>query len=106
MGRLLWSPRSCVLTTEGSAVTVHVRHTGATMTTDSEVRSVRSTQRETQILTLISAGLCDKEVAARLGVSARTVRTHLERFFLRNGVHSRTEAVSLWLQHSLRGDPW
>ena len=67
--------------------------------------SLRLTRRERDIVRLIAGGRCDKEIATALGIAPRTVRTHLERFFVRNGVHTRTEAVSLWLHHTLRGDP-
>jgi DNA-binding CsgD family transcriptional regulator len=55
--------------------------------------------RQRQILALVADGLADKEIAARLGVSARTVRTHLERLYQRYGLHSRSAAVALWLRN-------
>lgn len=56
----------------------------------------RVTPREWQILALLAQGYRSKEVATRLGVSRRTVQTHLERLFERHGIHSRAEAVCLW----------
>lgn len=53
--------------------------------------------RQAQILELIASGRSDKEVAAVLGLSYRTVRTHLERLYARLGVHSRAEAVARWV---------
>jgi two-component system competent response regulator ComA len=38
-------------------------------------------------------GLGNKQIAVELGVSARTVQTHLTRVFAKLGVSSRTEAV-------------
>ncbi len=55
--------------------------------------------RQRQILALVADGLADKEIAVRLGVSARTVRTHLERLYQRYGLHSRSAAVALWLRN-------
>lgn len=52
--------------------------------------------RQREILSLIAEGMGDKEIAARLGISPRTVRTHLERLYLRYGIHSRSAAVALW----------
>jgi DNA-binding CsgD family transcriptional regulator len=52
------------------------------------------TPREVEILRLIGAGLADKQIAARLGISHRTVGTHLERLFVRLNVHSRSQALS------------
>jgi DNA-binding CsgD family transcriptional regulator len=53
--------------------------------------------REDQILGLIAAGMTDKQVALRLGISRKTVGTHLARLYVRGGYHSRTEAVVGWL---------
>jgi DNA-binding CsgD family transcriptional regulator len=53
--------------------------------------------REEQILRLIAAGMTDKQVALRLGISRKTVATHLGRLYTRGGYHSRTEAVVGWL---------
>ncbi len=56
------------------------------------------TEREEQIIALVALGLGNKEIALRLGVSRRTVSTHLERLFVRYGLHSRAHAVAHWLQ--------
>ncbi|TMD14996.1 MAG: helix-turn-helix transcriptional regulator [Chloroflexi bacterium] len=55
------------------------------------------TARQLDIVNLIALGLCDKEIAAQLGVSYRTVRTHLERMFEEHGFRCRSEAVAAWL---------
>ena len=59
---------------------------------------VRATPRQTQILELAGRGSADKQIADELGISISTVRTQLQRFYKASGVHSRTEAVVLWLQ--------
>jgi DNA-binding CsgD family transcriptional regulator len=59
---------------------------------------VRTTPRQSQILDLAAADLSDKEIAASLGLSISTIRTHLERFYGANAVHGRTGAVALWLR--------
>lgn len=53
--------------------------------------------RESEIVELIALGLEDKQIAARLGISPRTVRTHLERLFDDLQIHSRAAAVALWM---------
>ena len=53
--------------------------------------------RQAQILSLIAEGLGDKEIAQRLGMSARTVDSHLQRLYVRYGVHSRAAIISRWL---------
>ena len=52
------------------------------------------TSREATILDLIAVGKGDKEIARSLGISIRTVRTHLEHVFVRLGVHTRAEAIA------------
>jgi DNA-binding NarL/FixJ family response regulator len=49
--------------------------------------------REHEVLELAARGLPNKEIAARLEVSIRTVETHLSRVFAKLKVGSRTEAV-------------
>ena len=53
--------------------------------------------RQTDILMLVAADHSDKEIAVVLGISRRTVRTHLERFYRTHAVHSRAAAVARWL---------
>jgi DNA-binding NarL/FixJ family response regulator len=48
---------------------------------------------ETKIMELLAEGLANKEIAGRLGLSAGTVRWHLENIYGKLHVHSRTEAV-------------
>jgi DNA-binding CsgD family transcriptional regulator len=54
--------------------------------------------RQEEVLTLIAAGFTDKEIAVRLGVGQRTVRTHLERLYARHGLHNRAGALTAWLR--------
>lgn len=54
---------------------------------------VALTDRELAVLNLLAAGLHNKEVAARLGISPRTVERHCENIYAKLGVSSRTEAV-------------
>jgi LuxR family maltose regulon positive regulatory protein len=53
----------------------------------------RLTERETEILQLLAAGLSPKEMAGQLVVSLTTVRTHIRNIYAKLGVHSRLEAV-------------
>ena len=52
------------------------------------------TERETEVLTLIAAGLSNSEIAQRLVVSEATVKTHINRIFARTGVRDRAQAVA------------
>lgn len=48
-------------------------------------------EREVQRLGLLAAGGSNGEIALKLGISVRTVESHLRRLFARYGVLSRTE---------------
>ena len=62
----------------------------------------RATPRQAQILDLICRGKTDKSIAAELGLSKSTVRSHLGRFYRANQVHNRSEAATLWSLLSVR----
>jgi DNA-binding CsgD family transcriptional regulator len=49
------------------------------------------TRREREVAALAATGLSNREVAARLFVSLRTVENHLHRAFSKLGVSSRDE---------------
>jgi two-component system, NarL family, response regulator LiaR len=51
------------------------------------------TERETEVLRLISLGLANKEVARRLGIGDGTVKTHVSSVLGKLGVQSRTQAA-------------
>jgi DNA-binding CsgD family transcriptional regulator len=55
------------------------------------------TDRESQIIGLIANGRTNKQVAVALGISVKTVGTHLQRLYQRRGIHNRSEAVVAWL---------
>ena len=53
--------------------------------------------REAEILELAASGLSDKEIAHRLQISRRTVRTHFERVYRRYKLRGKLPAVLMWL---------
>ena len=50
-------------------------------------------ERELAVLRLLMTGLHNREIAARLGISTRTVDRHCDNIYAKLGVGSRTEAV-------------
>jgi DNA-binding NarL/FixJ family response regulator len=56
------------------------------------------TERESEILSLLAKGYYDKELADKLFLSIKTVRTHLRNIYKKLHVRSRTEAVVKYLQ--------
>jgi two-component system, NarL family, nitrate/nitrite response regulator NarL len=59
------------------------------------------TPRELEILAAIGEGLSNKEVARRLGISAHTVKFHLEAIFAKLHASTRAEAVAKGLRRGL-----
>lgn len=57
------------------------------------------TRREEQVLALVAAGLSDREVAARLVISPKTVHKHVGAVLRKSGAASRTAAVVHALEH-------
>ena len=59
------------------------------------------TPRELATLRLMADGKSNKEIANELGISDRTVKTHLGHLFEKLGVTSRTEAVKIATRRGL-----
>lgn len=59
------------------------------------------TPREIEVLQLLAAGLGNKEIASRLGISDHTVKFHVASVMGKLGASSRTEAVTLGIRHGL-----
>ncbi len=59
------------------------------------------TDRELDVLALMVEGLTNPQIAERLIVSRSTVKFHVSNILSKLGASSRTEAVSLALQHDL-----
>jgi len=55
----------------------------------------RPTSRELEVIARVVAGSTNAEIAAELGLSEKTVETHLHRLFDRYGLLSRTELAVL-----------
>lgn len=59
--------------------------------------------REIEVLVLVRQGLANKQIARRLGISDRTVKSHLTSVFNRIGVSDRTQAA-VWAERRGLGD--
>jgi DNA-binding NarL/FixJ family response regulator len=62
-----------------------------------EPTAPRLTDREEDVLRLLVGGLSNKNIARELGISEKTVKTHLTSVFRRVGVDDRTNAA-LWAE--------
>ena len=59
------------------------------------------TQREVDVLELVAKGKRNKEIAAELAISERTLDVHLKHVFTKLGVHDRTAAVYVALRRGI-----
>lgn len=57
--------------------------------------------REREVLALVAEGLPNKTIARQLGISEKTVKTHLTRVFIVLGVGDRTSAALYAQRHGL-----
>lgn len=62
------------------------------------------TDREREVMELVVSRLTNREIAERLEISEKTVKTHLTRIYQRFGIENRTQAIS-WAQRIGLGGP-
>ena len=60
---------------------------------DMESQLEKLTTREKEVLRLMAQGISSREIAAKLGISYTTVRTHIRSLGSKLGVHSKLEAI-------------
>jgi DNA-binding NarL/FixJ family response regulator len=85
----------------GSPMTAHIarkvvssfQRTGASASPTENL-----SEREQQVLDLLSQGLMYKEIAEKLGISYETVHTYIRRIYEKLQVRTRTEAVAKFLR--------
>ena len=57
------------------------------------LRKVKLTAREIEVVKLVASGKADKEIAADLGISVRTVRYHVSNIFRKINVSTRARVI-------------
>jgi DNA-binding NarL/FixJ family response regulator len=55
------------------------------------------TEREREVMTSISRGRSNRDIAAELVISEKTVKNHIRAIYDKLGAGSRAEAIALWL---------
>ncbi|MBF2058524.1 MAG: response regulator transcription factor [Cyanobacterium sp. T60_A2020_053] len=58
-------------------------------------KSVELTPTETRVVNLVAQGLSNREISTELGVSQRTIESHVSNMLNKTGLHNRTE-LSRW----------
>jgi DNA-binding NarL/FixJ family response regulator len=96
--RLAYQGETLMEPEEVRRVLRHLRHR-RTQEADEKQRVDRLTPRETEILQLMAQGLPTDEIAAQLGVSPYTLRTHVQNILTKLGVHSKLEALAFAIRH-------
>jgi HD-GYP domain-containing protein (c-di-GMP phosphodiesterase class II) len=66
----------------------------------------RLTAREVDVLRLVAQGLSSREIAARLVISPKTVRNHVEHIYVKIGASNRATASLFAMQHGLLADDY
>jgi DNA-binding NarL/FixJ family response regulator len=61
--------------------------------------------REREVLALVGAGVANKQIAFRLGISPKTVKSHLSHIFRQIGVNDRLNAALWARRHGLVDEP-
>lgn len=59
------------------------------------------TRRELEVLGMLAEGLANKNIAARLGISEHTVKTHVASILAKLDAYSRAEAVAVGVRRGL-----
>ena len=57
--------------------------------------------REMEVLALISKSMTNEEIADKLFLSSKTVKTHLRNIFMKAGIRNRVEAALVYTRHAL-----
>jgi DNA-binding NarL/FixJ family response regulator len=63
---------------------------------------VRLTDKQSEVLALVAAGLSNRLIAGRLGISEKTVKAHLTQVYLALGVTDRVQAALWAREHQAR----
>jgi DNA-binding NarL/FixJ family response regulator len=61
-------------------------------------REIGLTERESQLLSMLSSGMTNRELGIHLYVSENTIKTQLRSLYTKLGVHNRAHAVALALE--------
>lgn len=60
-----------------------------------DIRDIKITVRDAEVLKLLVQGCSNKEIASQLKISPRTVKQHLRTMFLRAGIRDGRKRVKL-----------
>lgn len=87
--------------TEAAAAGLTVLHPDRSGSLEPMASDDPLTPREREVLHMLAAGLGNKEIAARLGMSDHTAKFHVSQIMAKLNAASRTEAVSVAMRRGL-----
>ena len=93
-GKLFLTPRVSDIVLKGFLTT-------GNQSDPTEHSQARPTLREVEIICLLAKGKANKEIAAKLGITIRTVQTHRARIMLKLGLHSLAELIHYAIRHGI-----
>lgn len=76
------------------------RATGVPLTSDELRKDFKLTSREAEVLSWLSKGKSNRDIAQILGLSPRTIDKHLEQIYAKLGVENRTAAATMAVKTS------
>jgi DNA-binding NarL/FixJ family response regulator len=93
-GKRFLTPKVSEIVLDGFLKTKSQRQQG-------EQAGARITPRESEIIRLLAEGKANKEIAAQLGITVRTVETHRAKIMLKLGLHSLAELIHYAMRHGI-----
>ena len=93
-GKLFLTPRVSDIVLKGFL-------TAGNQSDPTEHSQSRPTLREVEIICFLAKGKANKEIAAELGITIRTVQTHRARIMLKLGLHSLAELIHYAIRHKI-----
>jgi DNA-binding NarL/FixJ family response regulator len=76
------------------------KHMLKSPTSDQLAKMKTVSRREMEVMALISESMTNEEIAEKLFLSAKTVKTHIRNIFEKTGIHNRVEAVLLYIHYN------
>lgn len=83
-GGEVWVPRDILYEAFTGAQEEKIRQSGVPVLN-------QLTPREQEVMACLREGLCDKDIARRLGISHKTVKSHMQHIFKKTKLHSRLQ---------------
>jgi DNA-binding NarL/FixJ family response regulator len=93
-GKRFLTPKVSEIVLDGFLKTTSQRQQG-------ERAGARITPREGEIIRLLAEGKANKEIAAQLGITVRTVETHRAKIMLKLDLHSLAELIHFAMRHGM-----